>query len=163
MSKTLIVNNTPFEYPEQGEPSPWGEPATGWATEVTRVLNSVNGPSDIIESAADIVNGAVNASIDALYFNPLTVRSFSVRGNVSRYFVDGVGAVNNAKYQEILLIGLYNTQTGTWTLQEDGNEDAEISFDVTDSGQLVYSTSTMTGTGTYTAIIKFRGMGILTT
>jgi hypothetical protein len=163
MSKTLIVNNTPFEYPEQGEPSPWGEPATGWASEVTKVLNSVNGPSDIIESASDIVNSATNAAIDALYFNPLTVRSFSVRGNISRYFVDGVGAINTAIYQEVILIGLYNTQTGTWTLQEDGIGDAEISFDVTDSGQLVYSTSTMAGTGTYTAIMKFRGVGILTT
>ena len=162
MSKTLIVNNTPFEYPEQGEPSPWGEPATGWASEVTKVLNSVNGPSDIIESAADILNGVTGQSIDQLYFNPLTVRSFSVRGNISRYFLNGA-TVNNAKYQEILLIGLYNTQTGTWTLQEDGINDAEITFDLTDSGQVTYTTSTMTGTGTYTAIIKFRGTGILTT
>lgn len=162
MSKTLVINNIPFEYPEQGEPSPWGEAATGWAQEVTTVLSSVNGPSDILESASDIVNGATNLPINALLFNPLTVRSFSVRANIARYFVSGV-TINNAKYQEVLLIGLYNTQTGTWTLQEDGIGDADITFDLTDSGQITYSTGTMTGTGTYTAIIKFRGMGILTT
>jgi len=31
MSIVLTVNNTPFEYPEQGEQAPWGEAATGWA------------------------------------------------------------------------------------------------------------------------------------
>jgi len=56
LSVTLVVNNIPFDYPEQGEPAPWGEAATGWATEVTKVLNSVSGPSDILESSSTILN-----------------------------------------------------------------------------------------------------------
>ena len=52
MAVTLTINNTPFEYPEPGDQAPWGEAATDWAVEVTRVLNSLSGPSDILETTA---------------------------------------------------------------------------------------------------------------
>jgi hypothetical protein len=80
MSVTLIVNNTPFEYPEQGEQQPWGESATNWAIEVTDVLSSLSGSSDILETSASILNNqTTKANILGLFFDINTVRSFVVQ------------------------------------------------------------------------------------
>ena len=87
MSVTLVVNNIPFDYPEQGEQAPWGEAATGWATEVTKVLNSVSGPSDILESSSTILNNQTTfQNIPGLFFDTALVRSFTVTGNVYRTY-----------------------------------------------------------------------------
>ena len=151
MSITLVVNNTPFEYPEQGEPQGWGEAATAWANEVTKVLASVSGPADILETSDTIINSPTEfRDIVNFKFDSSTVRSFSVRGNVNRTH----GA--SEKSEEFLLIGVQDA-TG-WLLQQEGIGDAGITFGITSLGQVQYkSTNLVGGSG----IIKFRGVGIL--
>lgn len=156
MSITLVVNNTPFEYPEQGEPQGWGEAATGWASEVTKVLSSVSGPSDILETADTIINNQTTfLDIVNFTFDSNTVRSFSVRGNVYRTH----GAFE--KSEEFLLVGLYQGVNG-WLLQQEGIGDAGITFNITSLGQIQYKSTNLVGTP-YSGIIKFRGVGILNT
>jgi hypothetical protein len=155
MSKTLIVNNVPFEYPEQGEQSPWGEAATGWAEEVTNVLNSVNGPSDILETAGNIANNiSTFTDIDSFFFDSNNVRSFSVRGNIARE------TDSNEVYEEFLLVGLY--QASSWVMTQEGIGDSGVEFNITSTGQVQYKSSNLAGAN-YSGIIKFRGVGILNT
>ena len=133
MSVTLIVNNTPFDFPEQGEQSPWGEPVQGWASEVTKVLNSLSGPSDILETSAIINNNVSSPTpISGFFFDPGTVRSFTVKCSVYRQ----ANAVEMT--EEISLVGLF-TGAGGWLLQQDGIGNAGITLDIMSSGQVTYT------------------------
>jgi hypothetical protein len=151
MSIVLTVNNTPFEYPEQGEQAPWGEAATGWAKEVTDVLASLNGPSDILESSAVILNHqTVPQPISGLFFDPLTVRSFTVTGNIYRQS----GLV--IKVEEFTIKGLNNGTS--WQFQQDGFGSAEVELSIDNTGKIYYTSSNFAGS---TGLIKFRGIGVL--
>lgn len=152
MSIVLTVNNIPFEYPEQGEQAPWGEAATGWAQEVTKVLGSLSGPSDILETSDVIANGQTTfLNIVGLFFNSTTVRSFKVSANVTRAYVGG----EITEYIE--LIGL--NQGSGWVIQQEGIGDAGITIDIDSTGQLQYKSTTLSGQTS--GIIKFRGIGLL--
>lgn len=155
MSKQLIVNNTPFDYPESGESAPWGEAATGWAEAVTNTLASVSGPSDILETS-DTINNNQTTFLDIanFVFDSATTRSFSVRGNVYRTTISSQIA------EEFLLIGLFQGSLG-WILQQEGIGDAGITFNLNSTGQVQYKSSNFVGQTA--GIIKFRGVGILNT
>lgn len=155
MAITLVVNNIPFDYPEQGEQQPWGEAATGWAKEVTTVLNSTFGPSDILETSASINDNQVNAVIPGFFFDPAQVRSFSVRGSIYRQ-------IGVTVYTEEFLINGLNTSVGAnpWNIQIEGFGDSGVTFSIDASGQMKYSSTNLGGSS---GIIKFRGLGILQT
>lgn len=156
MAITLIINNIPFEIPEQGEQQPWGEGVTAYLTEVAKVLNSVNGPSDILESVASINNNiSTPTDITGFFFDATTVRSFAVRGNI--YRLDD--AVESS--EEFLLAGLYQGASG-WVLTQEGMGNAGVTFSITSIGQVQYTSTNNAGT-VHTGIIKFRGVGLLNT
>lgn len=156
MAVTLIVNNIPFDYPEQGEQAPWGEAATGWATEVTKVLNSVSGPSDILESSSTILNNQTTfQNIPGLFFDTALVRSFTVSGSVYRTY-DTIQEIS----ESFILTGLNQGGAG-WLLQIEGIGDAGITFNLDASGQIQYKSSNLINH--ISGLIKFRGVGILKT
>lgn len=153
MSITLVVNNIPFEYPTEGTQSPWGQSATDWANEVTKVLNSLKGSADILETSAIIANNVTSfTDIPDFAFNSTTVRSFRVECNVYR----SAGAT--VLTEAFTLTGL-NTGAG-WVLEQDGVGNSGITIDITGTGQVQYKSTNMTDTP-YTGVIKFRGIGIL--
>lgn len=155
MAITLVVNNISFDYPEQGEQQPWGEAATGWAVEVTKALGSVTGPSDILETAASIDNNiSTFTTIPGFFFDPTTVRSFSVRGNISRVYDSGASEVT----EEFLITGLNQGVSG-WIIQQEGIGESGVTFDLDVTGQMKYKSTSLVN---YTSgKIKFRGIGIL--
>ena len=154
MSITLVVNNIPFEYPEQGEQQPWGEGATGWAAEVTNVLASVKGPADILESFFDLSNNQTTFSdIPGFSFDSTTVRSFTIYGNIYRVYNSGASNVS----EEYTLTGL---NTGAdWVIQQEGFGESGIVFDITSAGQVQYKSSNLTNH--ISSKIKFRGTAVL--
>ena len=153
MAVTLIVNNTPFDYPEQGEQQPWGEPATNWAIEVTDVLSSLKGSSDILETAASVSNGQlIPANILGLFFDINTVRSFIVQGNISRQYGSG-----SQKNEQFTIVGINNGSN--FDIQQDGIGDAEVDISILPTGQLQYTSSNLSSG--LTGVLKFRGIGIL--
>lgn len=154
MSVILVINNIPFEIPTQGESSPWGEPVTDFLTEVAKILNSVNGPSDILESSATILNNQPTpVDITGFFFDSTVVRSFAVRGNVYRN-IDGT------EYsEEFLLVGLFQGAAG-WALTQEGMGNAGITLSITPAGQIQYASTNLAGT-VYSGLTKFRGVGIL--
>lgn len=153
MSRTLIVNNIPFEIPEQGEQQPWGEGVTEFLTEVAKVLNSVNGPSDILESSADVVNNqSTFADVAGMFFDTTTVRSFRIDGNI--YRTTGI-----VEYSEQFIINGLNEGASGWALTLEGEGSAGVTFDITSLGQIQYKSTNVVGQTS--GKIKFRGIGIL--
>lgn len=156
MAVTLIVNNVPFDYPEQGEQQPWGESATNWASEVTKVLASLKGSSDILETAAAInINQTTPDSIQGLFFDSLTVRSFVVTGNITRT------TSTEQKYEEFELRGLYQGPTLGWALQQESLSNSGVTFSISSSGQVQYVSTTVSGDPlTYSGLIKFKAVAL---
>lgn len=156
MSITLIVNNVPFEYPEQGEQQPWGESATNWASEVTKVLNSLKGSYDILETSTTINNNQTSdQSVQGMFFDPSVVRSFSINGSISRV-IDSVETTESFK-----LNGLYRGTSAGWALQQESLGNSGVSFSITSGGQVQYTSSYLLGNQiTYTGILKFRGISL---
>ncbi len=159
MSVTLIVNNVPFEYPEQGEQQPWGESATNWAVEVTKVLASIKGPYDLAETPA-LINSvqSTSESIQGMFFDSLNVRSFVVTGNITRT------TDSEQRYEEFELRGLYKGATTGWVLQQESIGSSGVTFSINSSGQVQYVATALSGNqATYSGLIKFRGIGIAQT
>ena len=146
MAITLIVNNTPFDYPEQGEQQPWGEAASGWASEVTSVLNSLKGPSDLLETSSTILSNKTKEVIPNFFFDPTTVRSFSVRGYI--YISDSIN-------EEYLIEGI--NKGSSWDYTIEGFGDSGVRLEVENSGQVVYTSGVIVGSGK----IKFKGVAFL--
>lgn len=156
MAITLVINNIPFEYPEQGEQQPWGESATAWAEEVTRVLNSVKGVSDLLETRANIENNQTTfANIQDFSFDSTVVRSFNVSGNLYRK----IGTTE--LFEEFSINGLFRGSSLGWVISQDSMGNAGVIFEMTPFGQMRYKSTNMSGDPlTYEGIIKFRGIGI---
>lgn len=148
MAITLIVNNTPFDYPEQGEQQPWGEAASGWATEVTTVINSLKGPSDILETSAPILINQTKAILPNFFFDPNTVGSFSAIGFVS---------IADEVKEKFIIEGMYNGSSWDYSVETIG--DSGIKIEVENNGQVVYTS------GAFSTIkssyIKFKGTALI--
>jgi len=151
MAITLIVNNIPFDYPEQGEQQPWGEPATAWAKEVTSVLDKIKGPYDVLESSFPISNNQSSFSdILGLFFDSTYVRSFHIYGNIFR-------ETSGTQYvEEFIIAGNY--ENGTWWMTQEGFGNSGVSLDITNGGQIQYISSNLSGQ--ITGKITFRGTAL---
>ncbi len=155
MAITVYVNNIPFILPTSGEQPNWADNGLdGWHEEVTKVLNSLKGSNDILETGASISNNQVTpADVTDLKFDGTVVRSFVIEGNITRI------ADTTAKYEEFTLVGL---REGTdWVLQQDGVGNSGVTFSITPVGQVQYTSINMTVVSTYSGLIKFKAISLL--
>lgn len=155
MSKTLTINNKEFEYPEVGQEPGWGEDATAWAEEVTEVLNAIAGPDDILETTFTINNNiSTPANIAGLLFNTATVRSAVIEYNIYRTTNTNEVAENGT------ISVVYKSVVDTWDLSQVTNGDAGVYFTITNSGQVQYESTNITGLN-YDGVISFEARAIL--
>lgn len=156
MPKQLIVNNTPFDYPAEGDEPGWGGPATAWACEVTNVLGNLLGPNDILETSFNIANNQTTAAdVTGLIFN-----AGSVRSAVVEYSVFRISDANPSG----------NTETGEMHIVYDNNAGFSLgiggvignsgcNFSITGAGQVQY-TSTDIDNLNYIGVMKFKARAL---
>lgn len=156
LPKTLTVNNTPYDYPTSSDEPGWGGEATGWAEEVTTVLNNLLGPNDILETSFSIANNQiVAADVTGLAFNAGSVRSAVVEYAV--YRISDANPSGNAESGEVHLV--YDDSSG-WLMGVGGivgNSGVQLS--ITSSGQVQY-TSTNIDAINYSGVIKFKATAL---
>ena len=148
MSIEVTVNNIPFNIPTQGQSAPWGEPLDGFFFEIARVLNSLKGSGDNI-----LNNVTTPTDVTDMKFDANLVRSFTIRGNLTRVYDSA------SVYEEFVITGL--KKASTWALQQDGIGNAGIDFTITPAGQLQYTSSNLSYVTTYSGLLKFRAISIL--
>lgn len=155
MAVQVYVNNIPFEIPVQGEQAPWGESLTDFFVEVSKVINTLKGPADILETSATILNNmSTYQDIPDFSFDTSTVRGFTVTGTITR-------TTDSVKVYEFFIINGLRTDSN-WELQKEGFGNSGVTLDITASGQVQYKSTSISGTN-YSGLIKFRGIGILST
>lgn len=152
MSIPLVVNNKTFAYPSTGQDPGWGEDATRWAREVTRVLASLNGTNDILQTSFTIANNTSSATdINGLLFNTSQVRAATINYSLYRNTTGG-GATELAESGVIQIV--YKTVAATWELAQQSVGNAGVIFSITSGGQFQYTSSNMTGSS-YTGKMVF--------
>lgn len=156
MSVTLTVNNNPHEFPQTGDSPGWGDAVTGWAEDVTTVLDTLLGSSDITLTSATVLNNQSSVvNVAGLSFNTGTVRAAIIEYSI--YRVSSTNPSGKAETGTISLV--YDNSAGAgnkWSIahgQIVGN--AGIIFSITDAGQVQY-TSTDIGSTSYSGVMKFK-------
>lgn len=158
MSTNLTVNNNIFAYPDPGDEPGWGQAATGWASEVTTVLSSIQSADDILETSFSIANDTLSPlNIEGLFFNPVTVRGATIQYSFYR-------TTSLTELAEKGIIELVYKNGGTsgskWTLSRSFvGDDAGVTISMTDAGQGQYISSNLSGTS-YAGVIKFSAQAI---
>ena len=159
MAISITVNNKTFSIPVAGEDPGWGEDTTAWIREISRVVNSLFGTGDILESTAAIANNQSSAQdILGLAFDPGTVRSALVEYSI--YRTSDSSAAGNSESGLILLSYDNDAAAGSkWVLSRDYAGESNVTIDITDAGQLTYESSDI-GSSNYVGEIKFRARAL---
>lgn len=148
MPKTLIVGNDSFEYPVEGDNPGYGESATAWAEAVSRALLTVQQPNDVPVTTAAIINN-VTVPTPILGFTFDTSEVIAINGEyIVKRRTDSQNLVQNGVIQ-----GNFNGQN--WNITHESTSDAGITFDITASGQIVYTTTDVSGSN-YVGEIIFK-------
>lgn len=148
----LKVNNTTYNYPDQGSEPGWGGDATGWAEGVTEVLASLQPSGTINETQSSIDLVATNKSITAMVFNQALSKAATVTYRIERT------TDSTALYEKGTLEIAYDpTLVNPWVLSRviDVGSDALVSMDITSAGQVIYTSLTVPGTN-YNGFIRFK-------
>ena len=166
MSKTLVVRDEVFEYPDVGD-SNYGEEATGWAEEVTDVLTNVSGPGDIATTELTLsgtdTGTHIEGTITGMLFDTAFVQSIEVTGHITRTYTDATPD----QVERFSIEGAYNGTDLNFTVTYSG-DCTELSFD-NSGGQFLFSylklhpdqvTSPPTNT-TELVKIKFSGKSLI--
>lgn len=157
MSESLTVNKKTFLYPSVDEEPGWGEDATKWAKEVTRVLESLAGTNDILKTGFTINNNISSATdVNGLLFNTSAVRSALI--NYSLYRTTASPSNHVAESGQILIV--YDSVAGTWNMTQMANGNAGVSFTITNGGQVQYTSTNITGTS-YSGLGRFQANTLL--
>lgn len=153
----LVVNGQNYEFPGESDPPAWGTLVLDWATAVTGVLGEVVGVGDIVQTSAAIANNVSSpAVVSGLLFNSSTVRGAVVTYSVYRVTTNS-GAQELAETGQMFLS--FKSTANTWDIAIAGSSSANVVFSVNSNGQVLYTSSNMTGLS-YSGIIKFRASAL---
>lgn len=154
MPYAVVINGETFQYPAPGDVPGWGSQASDAFVAVTQVLNTLAGPSDILQTVATINNNqSSSGNIVGLAFNPAVVKGARVDYNVYR-----VTSTNEVVEQGTMWLS-YKPNAATWDMVEQGSQAANIKFSITSQGQVQYTTDNMPGIN-YNGQIVFRAIAL---
>jgi hypothetical protein len=141
MPKILTIGTDEFEFPLSGENAGYGSEVTDWAEAVTGALSTVERPGDIVNKTAPIQDGVSSPiSIPEFSFSSAIVASFE-----AKYFIERPTSKREAGFIE----GYHDGSDWSIAIRVIG--DAGVSLDITPTGQIRYTSSSVGGVGT----IKF--------
>lgn len=155
----ITINNQTFNIPVPGEDPGWGEDTTAWIEEISKVVNSLFGSGDILESSSSIANNqSVAQVITGLAFDPATVRAAVVEYSI--YRLSDSAQSGNAESGFILAVYDNNASSGSqWTIARDHNGEAGVTIDITDAGQFTYLSDDI-GTSNYSGVMTFKARAL---
>lgn len=91
--KEVTVGNETYQLPLAGASASWGEELSDLIDAMVNALNIVQGPQDIQETAATILNTSGAKDITGLAFNTSTLRSAEISYNLSRKITKAIADI----------------------------------------------------------------------
>jgi len=160
MSITIQIQNRTIVFPESGASPNWAPAMVEFAQAVEDALATVTGGFDVAPQlqSIDSSNPGVDVDITALTFSPLDVVKATIEYAVFRSTT--TSQVAEGGILEIVYNST-NPATNKWEITRDFAGDGQISFSITDAGQIQYTTTTISGSS-HTGFISFRASSVLT-
>ena len=91
--KEVTVGNETYQLPLSGSGAPWGEELSDLINALVNAMNIVQGPQDIQETSATVLNTSGLKDITGLAFNVSTLRSAEISYNLSRKTTKAISAI----------------------------------------------------------------------
>jgi hypothetical protein len=165
MAKTLTIKGTNVTIPTSGGSPNWASGIVSALEALTNAVNAVTGTYDVAPQTQNIDanNGSSNVALTNLVFPPSEVRAATIFYSVYRITEDS-GANDDQEVAEGGMLNIvYNASnpvSNKWEVTRDYAGDASITFSVTDTGQVQFTTTSLTGIN-HTGIVSFRAISIL--
>ena len=163
----LIIKGTPITIPASGQAPNWAPAVIEAFQALTDAVNTFSGSFDIAPQtqSIDAFNPGTDIDVSNLVFPSSEVRSATIYFTVYRKTTDS-GPPDGMELTEwgTLEIGYNNSNPSgsKWSVVREGGGEAYIDFDVTDLGQVVFSTQAITGIN-HVGILSYRAISILNT
>lgn len=161
----IIIKGTIIDLPASSSSPNWSPAIIEAFQALADAVNVFTGTFDVAPQikSIDAYNPGTNIDIDNLIFPPSDVRSATIYYTVYRKTVNS-GPPDGKELSEAGTLEIvYNNSRPSnqkWEVARMGEGDAEILFNVTDLGQVQFSTNTITGIN-HTGIVSFRAISIL--
>lgn len=161
MAVTITIAGTPIEFPTSSESPNWAPAIVQFAEVVEGALSTVVGPYDVALQSLNIdaYNPGTNIDIQSLAFPTTEVRSFQVTYSVFRT----AESPTTSAYEAGVLTAVYNPSNpigNKWEVSSEKTGDGKILLNVTDTGQVQFST-TLIGTTNHSGTISFKASALL--
>ncbi len=162
---TIVVKGTLINIPNSGAAPSWSPAIIEAFQALADAVNTFAGSFDVPPQtqAVDAFNPGTNIDIDNLVFPPSEVRSATIYYTVYRKTTDS-GPPDGVELTEAGTLEIaYNNSRASgqkWEIGRAGIGDAQIDFNVTDLGQVQFSTQAITGIN-HTGIVSYRALSIL--
>jgi hypothetical protein len=162
---TIVIKGTPIEVPSSGSSPNWAPGIVEAIESLADAVNSVTATYDVPPQVQNIDanNSSTNVNINNLNFPATDVRAATIYYSVYRK-TQNSGPPDGQEVTEAGQLEIsYNASRSIgqkWELVRTGQSDALIDFNITDLGQLQFSTEPLTGVS-HTGIISFRAIAIL--
>lgn len=155
MSVALTVNGITYNFPSNNDEL-WGNDATGWAQAINSVINNLVVDGDIGPTTLVSVtnNQVAPTNVNNLAFDASVIRAAFVQYYVYRTW--------NSGSEEVVEMGTlyvaFKDIANEWTLSQAGQntESSGVQFDITNAGQVTYTSSNLTPSASYSGTMKYR-------
>lgn len=163
----ITIKGTRISIPNSGASPQWSPAIIQAFQALSDAVNAYTGTFDVAPQTKniDIYNTSANISIDNLAFPAANVRAVTVFYTVYRKTEESAPAAgDNVEVAEAAtLVCVYNNSRPSnqkWEVVRDGSGDAFVDFNMTDLGQIQFSTTALSGIN-HTGIIAYRALSIL--
>ena len=163
----ITIKGTVIPIPNASASPDWSPAIIQAFQALADAVNTFTGTFDVAPQTKpiDAFNSSTNIDIDNLIFPPTDVRATTVFYTVYRKTSETT--LGSGDGQEVAEVGtlemVYNASRTSglkWEVGRMGEGDASINFNVTDLGQVQFSTTALTGTN-HTGLISYRAISIL--
>lgn len=161
----IIIKGTEIDIPNSGASPNWSPAIIEAFQAIADAVNAVTATFDVAPQTQNIDanNVATNIELNNLSFPSSDVRAVTVYYTVWRK-TENSGPPDG---QEVVEAGTLECSfndsrpvTQKWELVRSGQSDALIDFNITDSGQIRFTTTALTGIN-HTGIVSYRAISIL--
>jgi hypothetical protein len=163
MSVKIIIKGTTITLPSSGASPNWSPAIIEAFKALADAVNAVTGTYDIAPQTQNIDDNNVSTNVEVanLNFPSLDVRAATIYYTV--YRKTNLDEVTEAGTLEISYNDSRPINT-KWEIVRIGQSDASIDFSITDLGQVLFTTRSLSGEITsHTGIISYRAIAILNT
>ena len=165
MAIPLNIKGSVIEIPSSGQSPNWAPGIIAALKALTEAVNAVTGTYDVAPQTQNIDanNSSNDVPITNLAFPVSEVRSATIFYSVYRKTEDS-GPPDGQELSEggmiTIVYNASNPVSNKWEITRDYAGDANISFEVSDTGQFSFSTTPLTGIN-HTGILSFRAIAVL--